>query len=366
MCDLSRIITSRYHPLIRHVMYSRLKLLLLTHAQFAHALRVTLAIAFSLVFYTFVPVPHSMWGPVTVAVVLMQPYAGVIKQKGFQRVGGTLLGAILGLVTVFLPQSLADFVPVWMLTWCFLLSLKSHGKNTYIFFLAVMTLIIVAYQGNSEQEVSVAMWRVTNIIIGSLIAMAFSMLFPIRAQYQWDQLFNNNLHDLRQLYQAHASAHIPSIKILSRIKSQVNERQIQMVSLLPNVQKENKKSAGHYKAIVTIQSSMISLIEQLIETHWSSDIGRRQLLAQTGLKAYQQQIVQILNQLADHNHTALDLPDVHQLKEMALQIPQPKDSILLGPYGYLWLTRQLVYRLDELIVQLQLIQNTKHKAISPL
>lgn len=340
-------------------MYLRFKNLLLTHAQFAHALRVTLAIAFSLVFYHFIPVPHSMWGPVTVTVVLMQPYAGVIKQKGFQRVGGTLLGAILGLVTVFFPQNIADFVPIWMLTWCFLLSLKSHGKNTYIFFLAVMTLIIVAYQGNSEQEVSVALWRVTNIIIGSLIAMSFSMLFPIRAKYSWDKLFNQNMHDLRQLYQAHTSAHIPSIKTLARIKNQVNERQIKMISLLANVQKEHKKSAGHYKAIVTIQSSMISLIEQLIETHWSSDIGRRKLLEQTGLKNYQQQIVLILNQLADDKDLNIELPDIQQLKQMALQISQPKDSILLGPYGYLWLTRQLVYRLDELIVQLKLIQNTK-------
>lgn len=82
-------------------MYLRFKNLLLTHAQFAHSLRVTMAIAFSLIFYHFIPVPHSMWGPITVAVVLMQPHAGVIKQKGFQRVGGTLLGAILGLVTVF-------------------------------------------------------------------------------------------------------------------------------------------------------------------------------------------------------------------------------------------------------------------------
>ncbi|PSV27342.1 MULTISPECIES: FUSC family protein [unclassified Photobacterium] len=340
-------------------MYLRFKNLLLTHAQFSHALRVTMAIAFSLVFYHFIPVPHSMWGPVTVAVVLMQPYAGVIKQKGFQRVGGTLLGAILGLVTVFFPQNLVAFIPIWILTWCFLLSLKSHGKNTYIFFLAVMTLIIVAYQGNSAQEVSVALWRVTNIIIGSLIAMSFSMLFPIRAKYSWDMLFNQNMHDLRQLYQAHASAHIPSIKILARIKNQVNERQIKMISLLANVQKENPKSTGHYKAIVTIQSSMISLIEQLIETHWSSDIGRRKLLEQTGLKNYQQQIVLILNQLADDKDLNIELPDIHQLKQMALQISQPKDSILLGPYGYLWLTRQLVYRLDELIVQLKLIKNTK-------
>ncbi len=37
---------------------------------------------------------------------MMQPYAGAIVYKGFQRIGGTLLGALLGLLTVLFPTSL--------------------------------------------------------------------------------------------------------------------------------------------------------------------------------------------------------------------------------------------------------------------
>ncbi len=51
-----------------------------------------------------------------------------------------------------------------------------------------------------------------NILIGSLIAIAFSLLLPIRAVTSWNTLFNQNLPALRQLYQAHASAHMLSIK----------------------------------------------------------------------------------------------------------------------------------------------------------
>ena len=93
-------------------MYLRLKALLISHAQFSHALRVTLAIAFTLAFYAVVHVPHSMWGPVTVVVVMMQPYAGAIVYKGFQRIGGTLLGAILGLLTVLFPDQFDYLIPV--------------------------------------------------------------------------------------------------------------------------------------------------------------------------------------------------------------------------------------------------------------
>lgn len=337
-------------------MFSRIKTLFINHAQFAHALRVSLAIAFCIAFYSVVPVPHSMWGPVTVVVVMMQPYAGVIVYKGFQRIGGTLLGATLGLVTVFFPQHLNYLIPVWMLVWVFLLSLKSYGKNIYFFFLAVMTLIIVSYQGSTALEVSVALWRVANILIGSLIAMAFSFLLPIRAVTTWNKLFNDNLHDIKILYKAHASAHMLSIKGLLKIKHNLVERHMKMVVLLPNVKKEKHKLAGHYQAILTIQSSLISIIDQLIETHWSSDISRRQLLTLHELTQYQQQIANTLDKLTIQQVYHLELPNINQLQKMTIESPQEQITTTLGLYGYLWLTRQFVTRLDELIVQLQLIK----------
>ena len=342
-------------------MYLRLKALLISHAQFSHALRVTLAIAFTLAFYSVVPVPHSMWGPVTVVVVMMQPYAGAIVYKGFQRVGGTLLGALLGLLTVLFPHQFDYLIPVWMLAWVFLLSLKSYGKNIYFFFLAVMTLIIVSYQGNTALEVNVALWRVANILIGSLIAISFSLLLPIRAITGWNTLFNQNLYALRQLYQAHASAHMLSIKQLNSMKREVLERHMKMILLLPNVQKEKHKLAGHYRTIITVQRSLISVTEQLIETHWSSDISRRQLLAQTDLKACQQQIITILNQLeqASVNHHGLydldELPDMNLLPIMAEETSPNDAANALGIYGYFWLTRQFISQLEALIIQLRII-----------
>ncbi|KAE8178541.1 FUSC family protein [Photobacterium carnosum] len=342
-------------------MYLRLKALLISHAQFSHALRVTLAIAFTLAFYSIVPVPHSMWGPVTVIVVMMQPYAGAIVYKGFQRIGGTLLGAILGLLTVLFPDQFDYLIPVWMLAWVFLLSLKSYGKNIYFFFLAVMTLIIVSYQGNTSLEVNVALWRVANILIGSLIAIAFSMLMPIRAITGWNLLFNQNLRALRQLYQAHASAHMLSLRQLNVMKREVLERHMKMIILLPNVQKERHKLSGHYRTIITVQRSLISVTEQLIETHWSSDISRRQLLAQTDLKQYQQHIITILTQLelASANHSSLagidTLPNIDLLPIMAEEISPNDAANSLGIYGYFWLTRQFISRLDALIIQLRII-----------
>ncbi|MEC6814266.1 FUSC family protein [Photobacterium toruni] len=342
-------------------MYLRFKALLISHAQFSHALRVTLAIAFTLAFYSVIHVPHSMWGPVTVVVVMMQPYAGAIVYKGFQRIGGTLLGAILGLLTVLFPDKFDYLIPAWMLAWVFLLSLKSYGKNIYFFFLAVMTLIIVSYQGDTALEVSVALWRVANILIGSLIAIAFSLLLPIRAITSWNTLFNQNLRALRQLYQAHASAHMLSIKQLNSMKREVLERHMKMIILLPNVQKERHKLAGHYRTIITVQRSLISVTEQLIETHWSSDISRRQLLAQTDLKQYQQHIITILNQLeqASTNHSSLmdidTLPDIDILPTMAEEILPNDTANALGIYAYFWLTRQFISRLDALIIQLRII-----------
>ncbi len=338
-------------------MYSRLKTLFLSHQQFAHALRITLALAFTLIFYQITALPHSMWGPITVAVVMMQPHAGAIIHKGFQRIGGTLLGALLGLVTLLFPQHLPALVPLWILLGCFFLSFQAKGKYTYVFFLAGITLLIVAYQDNSQQELSVALWRVCNILIGTLIAISFSSLFPIRALTSWQRLFTENLHDLRLLYQAHASAHTPHPDALLHLRQQVMDRHLQMINLLANVQKEQHANAELYRGILATQRSLISLMEQLIETHWSSDAGRRQLLEQAELADYQQQIAQVFDLLADNARHKIVVPEIAPLRMMAGQLAKGQEQLTLGPFGYLWLTRQLIQRLQELTEQLKKLKS---------
>ena len=152
-----------------------------------------------------------------------------------------------------------------------------------------------------------------------------------------------------------------SIKQLNAMKREVLERHMKMIILLPNVQKERHKLAGHYRTIITVQRSLISVTEQLIETHWSSDISRRQLLAQNDLKVYQQHIITILSQLeqASINHSSLSnidtLPNMDLLPTMAEAISPDDTANALGIYGYFWLTRQFMSRLEALIIQLRII-----------
>ncbi len=70
---------------------------------FRHALRVAVAASAGTAAYLLLHIPHGIWLPLTVLIVL-QPQLGATLSRAFQRTGGTVLGAMLAGVLVFLFQ----------------------------------------------------------------------------------------------------------------------------------------------------------------------------------------------------------------------------------------------------------------------
>ncbi|MGF1740334.1 FUSC family protein [Vibrio profundum] len=328
---------------------------LLSHQQFAHAIRVTAALAFAMAFDYLTQIPHSLWGPITVSVVMIQPHDGAIVHKGFQRIVGTLVGAALGLVTLLFPSQMPYLVPMWILLACFLLTLRMQGQYSYLFFLCVLTLLIVGYQDDSDTELAVALWRVTNILIGALIAMAFSRLFPIRATSAWKHLIGQMYTNLKTLYLAHCSSHLPSDYHLVELRKKVITDHLKMSNLTANIGKEQATCIELYTDYLRTQRTLIALVEQLVDTHWSSSLGHQQLLNNEELKHYQHCIGELFIQLDKGELDDVTIPEPLVLSDMGKKLAHSDDldqaNFKLGPYGYLWLTRQLLRNLDTLFEQ---------------
>ncbi|CAH0539467.1 FUSC family protein [Vibrio marisflavi] len=334
-------------------MLSQAKQYLHGHQQLVHALRITLALAFTLLFYHVTQLPHSLWGPITVSVVMNQPQHGALLHKGLQRIIGTTLGATVGLVTVLFPTHLPLIAPLWMLLGVFLLSLRMQGKYHYLFFLAVMTLLIVGYQESADVEVSVALWRVANIMIGTAIAILFSQLFPIHTSTIWRQLQHKVLTNLRTLYLAHASSQLPSNEHLYQLRRKVITDHVKMSGLMANLQKEKPSHIEKFQQYLQSQRALIALIEQLVDTHWSTEISHQKLIESTELKYVLDSIGTTFEKLERCDLNTIDLPkiaDVVSIAKNLMKIDDPeKETFKLGPYGYLWLTRQLIVNLDNLV-----------------
>lgn len=155
-------------------------------ARIFHATRVALALLASIALTTGIDIPHGEWATITVLVVIggLQHH-GNIRRRAAERGAGTLIGALIGFVLIL--QETWFGLP--MLTWgllalvCGYCAYHAVGKGGYLALLAAITVVITAGHGN--QDVYDALWRTIDVLIGTMIALAFSFALPAYASYSW-------------------------------------------------------------------------------------------------------------------------------------------------------------------------------------
>ncbi len=100
--------------------------------------------------------------------------------RAFERIGGTILGAALGLVALRLELFSLPLMLVWCAIAMFLCGwLALREKNPYQALLIGITLAVVV--GAPAGDMDTALWRGGDVILGSLLAMLFTGIWPQRA-----------------------------------------------------------------------------------------------------------------------------------------------------------------------------------------
>lgn len=150
------------------------------HYRVVHGCRIALAFVLTFILVRLLDVPEGTW-PLITLVVVMGPISfwGNVVPRAFERIGGTVLGSALGLIA--LKLELISF-PV-MLAWCgaamFLCGWLALGKRPYQALLIGITLAVVV--GAPAGDMTTALWRSGDVILGSLLAMLFTGIWPQRA-----------------------------------------------------------------------------------------------------------------------------------------------------------------------------------------
>lgn len=135
---------------------------------------------------------------------------GNVVPRAFERIGGTVLGSILGLIALQLELISLPLMLVWCAAAMFLCGWLALGKKPYQGLLIGVTLAIVV--GSPTGEIDTALWRSGDVILGSLLAMLFTGIWPQRAFIHWRiQLAKSltsiigsiNLHSHRTYSNAH-------------------------------------------------------------------------------------------------------------------------------------------------------------------
>ncbi len=149
----------------------------LDSAIFKHSIRLCVAIGICFLMQDFIGDDHASW-IIATCIVVLRPNYGLTRSRAYDRIGGTLLGAIITLFIVYLTDSkliLIGVAGISMTLGFSYVASRYFLASTYIT-LAII-LLYVAFTGRSFDLV---LDRVFFTFIGSLIALfVIYFIFPV-------------------------------------------------------------------------------------------------------------------------------------------------------------------------------------------
>lgn len=263
------------------------------HYRIVHGTRVALAFLLTFLIIRLFTIPESTW-PLVTMVVIMGPISfwGNVVPRAFERIGGTVLGSILGLIALQLELISLPLMLVWCAAAMFLCGWLALGKKPYQGLLIGVTLAIVV--GSPTGEIDTALWRSGDVILGSLLAMLFTGIWPQRAFIHWRIQLAKSLTEYNRVYQ---SAFSPNLLERPRLESHLQKLltdAVKMRGLIAPASKETRIPKSIYEGIQTINRNLVCMLELQINAYWATRPSHFVLLNAQKLRDTQHMMQQIL------------------------------------------------------------------------
>ncbi|MEP7319889.1 MAG: FUSC family membrane protein [Panacibacter sp.] len=153
---------------------------------FRHALRVSIATLAGYLASMLLPFGHSYWILLTIIVILKPAYS-LTKKRNYQRVIGTVAGALAGLMILFL---VTDKTGLFVIMLLLMIGTYSFIRTNYMVSVFFMTpyILLLFHLLNSGNFETIIFDRVTDTAIGS--AVAFAANFLLLPAWEHEQIKN--------------------------------------------------------------------------------------------------------------------------------------------------------------------------------
>ena len=173
-------------------------------ADVLHACRLGVAVILALLVNKVTNLPHGEWTTITVFIILgLLQYQGAIYTKAKERVLGTLLGIGTALGVLWFNQNAGawlwiDYALIGILSG--IIGYLAVRKLGYTGLLTGITmLMIVSDLGNSSIGQD-GIYRALNILLGTGVAVAVTLILPLKSTLMWRFLLASNLETCGNLY----------------------------------------------------------------------------------------------------------------------------------------------------------------------
>jgi len=352
------------------------------HADVLHAIRLGVAVLIALLLNEFTHLPHGEWTTITVFIILgLLQYQGAIYTKAKERVLGTLLGIGTALGVLWFNQNAGawlwiDYALIGILSG--IIGYLAVRKLGYTGLLTGITmLMIVSDLGNSSIGQD-GIYRALNILLGTGVAVAVTLILPLKSTLMWRFLLSSNLDACSSLY-ASVGHHIDAADGAAgntTLKSNPVAFSVEEIpvdrALVTTLQQINKRLLAvrpHIAATASESGIEKETLETIQRTH-RNIIGTIDLLLSAAPRLANIEIDEENHVLLVHYQHELTQAMQHMaavLRSPSDEVFRPITRIAVSEYpsveklgfewqGYFWLTQTLQVQLQRLSELLQTTQ----------
>ena len=174
------------------------------HADILHAIRLGVAVILALLINEVTNFPHGEWTTITVFIILgLLQYQGAIYTKAKERVLGTLLGIGIALGVLWFNQNAGawlwvDYALIGLLSG--IIGYLAVRKLGYTGLLTGITMLMIVSDLGNNSIGQDGIYRVLNILLGTGVAVAVTLILPLKSTLMWRFLLSSNLDACSSLY----------------------------------------------------------------------------------------------------------------------------------------------------------------------
>nr|WP_299038540.1 FUSC family protein [uncultured Psychrobacter sp.] len=352
------------------------------HADVLHAMRLGVAVLTALLLNKLTNLPHGEWTTITVFIILgLLQYQGAIYTKAKERVLGTLLGIGTALGVLWFNQNAGawlwiDYALIGILSG--IIGYLAVRKLGYTGLLTGITmLMIVSDLGNSSIGQD-GIYRALNILLGTGVAVAVTLILPLKSTLMWRFLLSSNLDACSSLYAsvghhidaadgaagnttpksnpvAFSAGEVPVDRALVTTLQQINKR---LLAVRPHIAATASESGIEKETLETIQRThrnIIGTIDLLLSAAprlANIEIDEENHIL---LMHYQHELTQAMQHMAAVLRSPSD-EVFRPITRIAVSEYPSVQRLAFEWQGYFWLTQTLQTQLQQLS---DLLQTTK-------
>ena len=328
---------------------SNLEQLVCKNYRWIHATRISLAFLITFVVIRFFKLDGASYALITMLIVMgPQPYWGNVFSRALQRTGGTVLGALSGLVALYLEMHSFSLMLLWCAVMMFIAGYLTLGKHPYMALLIGATLAVVSCAPPNDMES--ALTRSGYVLAGSLLAMLYTSIYPQRAYTDLRIKFSESLGKINTLYSQYFSPRIPERPNLDdQLKNEL-DAVIKLRNYITPASNESNLKPQVFESLQTLHRNLLATMSLMIDAYWSSRESHLLIESEPALNGLHHLIPQALESLQNklcegisNNQISGELRQkTHDLHELVLKSLDGK--ITETPfYAYVWLSLEMLH-----------------------